>query len=269
MKRSALATVAALAVLSVSACSGSPGTATPSPNAQASPSAMPTPTATATLAPSPASTGRTTQPKTPPKRSAAPRTQQPTPTATGEISGAIGRVPDGFKLPDEDRGATDDLSPFETTVWRATCGEQVLTLAAASGITGSRIKESIGPEHAVGNGLLVFVDDAAAEAFLAELNDKLDDCPVQGPARDSWRTVQVTTDLDGFGDLGVQVRQWSEWDSEGTWVEGPGASLEYIARKGRFVALTYEGGEYQGDPVNQAELVADVEGRLTAILAQV
>lgn len=268
MKRNALASAAVLVLLSVTACTPGGGTATPSPTPAVTPSATPTPTVTATLAPSPANTGGTTQPKAPPKRTAAPHTPRATPTSPEEISGAIGQVPAGFKLPDEDRPGDDEVSAFTTTTWRAACPDRVLKLATASGISASRIKESIGPEHAVGNGLLVFADDTAADAFMDELVDGLNGCDVQGPNEDGWRTVQVVDDLTR-GDAGVQVRQWTEWDSGGTWVEAPGAALEHIVRKGNRVVLSYEGGEFLGDPAGLAELVADVGARIDAMLAQV
>ena len=271
MKRNALASAAVLALLSVTACSSGAGSATPNPTAPPTPSQLPTATATPSVAPSPISTATRTNPttKAPPKRSAAPHTPRATPTDPAEISGAIGSVPEGFKLPDEDRAATDDASAFTTSIWRASCPDRLLTLASASKITGSRIKESVGPEHVVGNGLLVFADEAAADAFLAELTDKLSECDVQGPSEEGWRTLQTSAELDGFGDLGVQVRQWSEWDNEGTWTVAPGAGLQYLARKGAYVGLTYEGGEFQGDPADLPELVADAEARLAAILDQV
>lgn len=268
MKRSALASLAALAILSVTACSGAQS-ASPSPSPAQTPSALPTSTITPSMSPAPADTGKKTTPKPPPKRSAAPRTPRPSPASPAEIAGAIGQVPEGFKLPDEDVAATEEVSAFETTVWRASCPDRVLTLAAASGIQASRIKESVSPEHVVGNGLLVFADETAADAFLTELDTQLADCTMQGPPEEGWRTLQVAAALDGLGDDGLQIRQWSEWDSDGSWVEGPGAALQYLARKGRFIVLTYEGGEYQGDPAGLPELVADVEARISAMLAQV
>lgn len=268
MKRSVLAATT-VAVLALSACGGDAGTATPSPNPVTTPTVLPTSTVTPSVAPSPASTGKTTTPK-PPKRSVAPRTPQAQPDSAGEISGSIGQVPEGFKLPDEDRPGDDEVSAFTTTVWRASCPDKVLTLASASGITASRIKESIGIEHVVGNGLLVFDDEAAASAFVSELTTQLAACAPQGPDEDGWRTVQYAGDLAGFGDAGVQVRQWTQWNSgDSGWVQAPGSALTYLARDGRFVALSYEGGEFVGDPADLPELVTDTGARIAAMLDQV
>lgn len=270
MKRSALASAAALAVLALSACTGGDGTATPSPNPTPAtiPTALPTPTATASVTPAPVSTGKTTTPKAPPKRTAAPHTPRATPTDDSEIAGAMGTIPEGFVLPEEDRAADEETSAFTTTIWRAACPDKVLTLASASGITATNIKESVGPEHVIGNGLMVFADAAAAEAFVTELSTQLAACTAEGPNEDGWRTVQKSEELAGFGDGGVQVRQWTQWDSEGTWVEAPGSALQYLARSGQYVVLTYEAGEYQGDPATLSGVVTDAESRLDSMLAQ-
>ncbi|HHU39167.1 MAG TPA: hypothetical protein GXZ45_07815 [Propionibacterium sp.] len=271
MKRSALA-AAAVAVLTLTACGGDGGSAmaSPGPSTAASPTALPTSTVTPSIAPTPVSTGPTTTPKAPqaPKRTAAPRTPQATPQSEEEIPGDKGEVPAGFLLPEEDRPGDDETTAFTTTVWRASCPDRVLTLASASGITATRIKESVGPEHVVGNGLLVFADEAAAIAFLDELGTQLAGCAEEGPNEEGWRTRQASGELDGFGDAGVQVRQWSEWDAEGTWVEAPGSGLTYLARDGQRVVLTYEGGEFQGDPANLPDLVTDSEARLAVMLDQ-
>ena len=272
MKRSALAATT-LAVLALTACTGQSGAATPSPTPVVTPTALPTSTATPSLTPQPVESGTTTTPSaapsaTPPKRTAAPHTPRPTPTADNEIPGALGTLPEGFSLPEEDRPGDDEVSAFTTAVWRASCPDRVLTLASASGITATRVKESVGPEHVVGNGLLVFTDAAAAQAFMAELGTQLASCATEGPDTDSWRTVQATDPLADLGEEGLQVRQWSEWDTGEGWVVAPGGSLQYLAREGRYVALTYEGGEYLGDTADLPDVVIDAETRITVMLDQ-
>lgn len=270
MKRSALASAAAVAVLALAGCTGDAGSATPipSPTPVTTPTPLPTPTATASVTPAPASTGKTTTPKAPPRRTAAPHMPRATPADDSEIPGELGTIPDGFVLPEEDRAGDEENSAFTTTIWRAACPDRVLTLASASGITATSIKESVGPEHVIGNGLLVFADEAAAQAFVSELDTQLATCTAEGPNEDGWRTVQMHEGLTGFGEGGVQIRQWTEWDSEGTWVQAPGSALQYVARTGQYVVLTYEGGEYQGDPASVSGVVTDAESRLDAMLSQ-
>lgn len=266
MKRSSLVSASVVAVLSLSACTGGAGSGTPSPTPSAPPSASVSPTPTTT-----AGGDRTTTPSstpTAPRRTAAPHTPRATPESPAEIRGDLGQVPDGFSLPEEGRPADDETTAFTTTVWRASCHDRVLTLGSASGITATRVKESVGPEHVVGNGLLVFGDDAAAQAFLGELRTQLSTCTEAGPSEGGWRSLQATGDLTGFGHEGLQISQWTEWDSTGTWIEAPGSGLQYIARKGRFIALTYEGGEFLGDPADLPDLVTDAETRLTVMLDQ-
>ena len=64
------------------------------------------------------------------------------------------------------------------------------------------------------------------------------------------------------------MRQWSEWDTGEGWVVAPGGSLQYLAREGRYVALTYEGGESLGDPAAPPDAVIDAETRITVMLDQ-
>ena len=267
MKHSALASAAAVALLVLSGCSTTSGvapTVTPLPTA----SPLPTATATPSLKPSPAATGRTTQ-ATPPPRQAAPEpTTQTAPAASSDIPGDLGTVPEGFKLPEEDRPGDGETTAFTTSVWRASCPDKVLTLASASGLTGTRVKESIGPEHAVTNGLLVFADEAAAQAFMTELSTALDACTPEGPAEDGWRTVQETRALTGIGEEALSTSSWSQWDDNGKWAEGPGAGLSYVARSGQYVVIAQEGGEYVGDPADLPDVVLDLETRTTAMLEQ-
>lgn len=268
MKHAALVGAATAAVLVLSACTAGAGTATPSATPLPTASPLPTATATPSVKPSPARTGITTKPTPPPRPATTTPTTQASPAAPTDIAGDLGTVPTGFKLPDEDRPGDGETSAFTTSVWRASCPDQVLTLAAASGITATRVKESIGPEHAVLNGLLVFADEAAAQAFMTELTTKLDACTPEGPDEDGWRTVQATKPIAGLGEDGLAISSWSEWNSGSGWLEGPGAGAEYIVRKANYVVLSQEGGEYVGDPTRLPDVVLDLESRITAMLEQ-
>ncbi|MDO5534443.1 MAG: hypothetical protein Q4F65_07310 [Propionibacteriaceae bacterium] len=281
MKRTLLATVAAAAVLATTACTGDAGSGTPAPAPSASvqpsatplPSASPLPTASATptAQPSPANPGVTTQPTgtPPPRRSDATPTTQATPELPSDIPGDLGHVPDGFLLPDENRPATDETSAFATTVWRPSCPDRVLTLESTKGLSGTRIKESIGPEQATTNGLLVFDDEAAAQAFMTELGTQLRGCVTEGPDEDGWRNLQATRDVTDLADGGFSVGGWSQWNTDDGYVDAPGGGLELVVRKGAYVALAHEGGEYVGDPATLDELVTRVRAQITAILDQV
>ena len=268
MKRTTLVSAAVISALALAGCTAQAGAGTPSPTPVTTPSAVPTSTVTPSASPVPASVGKTTRP-TPPPRSVAPRTVQPSPSSPGEISGAIGKLPDGFTLPDEDRPGDGEVTAFTTSTWRVSCPDRVLTLASASGIKASRIKESVGPGHVIGNGLLVFRDEAAATAFVTEVTNQLAACTPLGPDEEGWRTVQASESLTGLGDQAVTWRQWTEWNSGGSWVEAPGAGLHYVARKGPFVALTFEAGEYVGDPAALPELVNALGARIATMLGQV
>ena len=268
MKHSALAAAAAAAVMALSACSSGTGAATPQVTPLPTSSALPTATATPSVKPSPAATGITTRPTPPPRRTTTPPTTQATPLAPTDIPGDLGTVPEGFTLPEENRPGDGETSAFTTTVWRASCPDRVLTLASASGLTATRIKESIGPESAVAHGLLVFTDEAAAEAFMTELRTQLGACVAEGPAEDDWRTAQATRPVTGLGEEALSVSSWSQWNAGTEWVDGPGAGVEYIARQGPHVVLTEEGGEYVGDPTVLPEVVLGLETRITAMLEQ-
>ena len=87
-------------------------------------------------------------------------------------------------------------------------------------------------------------------------------------AEDGWRTRQGAGALTGFGDEGHQVRQWTEWNTGDSWIGAPGSALTYLAREGRFVALTFEAGEFQGDPADLPDLVTDSETRIAVMLDQ-
>lgn len=270
MKR-ILAATATVAVLALSACTPDAVSGTPSPTPLPSSSPLPTATATPTIKPSPANTGLTTKPTVtpPPRKQTAKPTTQAIPEAPSDIPGDLGEVPAGFSLPDEDRPGDEETSAFTTTVWRASCPDRVLKLDAASGITASRVKESLGPEHAVVNGLFVFADEAAAQAFMDELGTKLRACAAEGPDEDGWRTVQATRELADLGDGGLDVGSWSEWDAgDDGYIVAPGAGLEYIVRSGAHVVIAQEGGEYAGDPGLLPDVVADLRARITTMLDQ-
>ena len=258
---------AGVTALALAGCT--PGTgATPAP-----PPTQPTPTATPSpsVTPTPASSGTTSTPRPTPRRTTTPpTTPRATPTGAHELPGALGQVPAGFKLPDEDRAGTDEVSAYTTTIWRATCPDtSTVALPAASRLAASRIKESLGPEHVDGNGLLVFPDAASATTFLAQLRTGLGACVSPGPAQDGFRQQQAVGPFPGIGDEALAIRMWGQGESDGTWRDTPDAGAQHIARKGRFVALTWQGGEYVGDQASNTELVDEAKRRLTEILRQV
>ncbi len=271
MKRTIVTAATVTVVLALSACTPGP-TATAEPSALPTASPLPTASATPSVAPSPASTGLTTQPTpqpTPPKRTVtAEPTTQATPEASTDIPGDLGTTPEGFTLPEEDRPGDEEVTAFTTSVWRAVCPDKALALEAASGLEATRIKESLGPEHSVTNGLMVFTDDAAAQAFMTELGTELKGCVPEGPDEDGWRTVQQTRDLADLGEEALAVGSWSQWNTGDAWVDAPGGGMEYLARQGRYVVLASEGGEYVGDPAALPQLGTDLSARVTQMLGQ-
>lgn len=254
--------------LALAGCTpGAGATPAPPPPQTTQPSATVTPSVT----PTPASSGTTSTPRPTPRRTTTPpATPRATPTAANELPGALGQVPAGFKLPEEDRAGTDEVTAYATTIWRATCPDtSTVALPGASKLSATRIKESLGPEHVDGNGLLVFPDAASATTFLAQLRAGLERCTTPGPVQDGFRQQQAVGPLNGLGDEGLVIRMWGQGEIDGAWRDTPDAGAQHLARKGRFVALTWQGGEYVGDQASNTELNDLARGRITEILRQV
>lgn len=233
------------------------------------PTALPSSTVTPSVTPTPADPGTTTTPgpRTPAGATGTPRA---TPASANEVPGELGALPAGFKLPDEDRPGDPEVSAFTTTVWRATCADgSTIELPPLDTLTASRVKESIGPEHVQGHGLLVFSDADAAASFLSAVASGLQACAPDGPATDGTRMRQSTGPTSGLGDAGVQVGTWSQYDMNGTWTDAPGAGLQFVVREGRHVAVAFEGGEFVGDPTRLPEASDRGRRAIEAILAQV
>ena len=265
---------AGVAVVALTGCASSGPIATPSV-----PAPSPTPTATAT--PTPTASKTATPSATPAKSSAAkpatpipsraPAKTLPPETTDGVIAGAIGQVPAGFTLPDEGRAATGETTAFETTPWRVSCLDEVgIAAPGLDKLTATRIKASSGPEHVEGNGLLVFSDEAAAKAFLDQATAAYATCPAQGNTDEGgFRPSQKSEALAGLGVQSVRIGSWWEYGDQGTWIVSPGADLTYLARKGKFIALTYEGDESSGDPTANADLTGRAQARVQQMLEQV
>ncbi len=262
MKRIVLVAVTAVAL---SGCAASGPIATPSVPVPTptTPSATPTtarPSATAKHT----ATSKPVPSRTPPAKTLAPESTE------GVIAGAIGQVPAGFSLPDEQRPAADETTAFETTPWRLACvNDAGITTTALDKLTATRIKASSGPEHVEGNGLLVFADASAAQSFLDQATAGYAACPAQAPVDNGFRPSQRSQAVPSLGEQAVQVGSWWEYQSKDAWLPAPGADLTYLARKGRFVALTYEGDESVGDPTSNADLNSRAQARIQQILAQV
>lgn len=274
MKRLILAGVA---IVALTGCANSGPIATPSV-----PAPSPTPTATATVTPTAstasASAGTTARPSksnsakpTAPIPSRTPAKTLPPATTEGVIAGAIGQVPAGFTLPDEGRQATGETTAFDTTPWRVACLDEVgITAPGLDKLTATRIKASSGPEHVEGNGLLVFRDEASAEAFLDQATAAYRKCPAQGSTDDGgFRPSQQSGAVPELGVQNVRIGSWWEYNDHGTWIVSPGADLTYLARKGKFIALTYEGDESSGDPTANLDLTKRAQQRIQQMLAQV
>ncbi|QIK72024.1 hypothetical protein G7070_06775 [Propioniciclava coleopterorum] len=268
MKRIILAGVATLAL---TGCATSGPIATPSV-----PAPSPTPTVTASSTPARTATPSSTPKKTTAKPTNSVPTRTPTrtlppETTDGVIAGAIGQVPQGFTLPDEGRAATGETTAFETTPWRVACLDEVgIAAPALDKLTATRIKASSGPEHVEGNGLLVFADDASAKAFMDQAAAAYAQCPAQGRTDDGgFRPSQKVDAVAGLGEQSIRIGSWWEYSDNGTWVQSPGADLTNLARKGRFVTLTYEGDESTGDPSANPDLTQRAEARIRQMLDQV
>jgi hypothetical protein len=263
VKRIVLVVVTAFAL---GGCAASGPIATPSVPAPTPTTPLATPTTarpTATAKPT-ATTSKAIPSRTPATKTLAPETTE------GVIAGAIGQVPNGFTLPDEQRAASDETTAFETTPWRLACvNDTGITASALDKLTATRIKASSGPEHVEGNGLLVFSDAAAAQSFLDQATAGYAACPAQAPADNGFRASQRSESVASLGEQAVRVGSWWDYDSNGTWIPAPGADLTYLARKGRFVALTYEGEESVGDPLANTELSTRAQARIQQILGQV
>lgn len=237
-----------------------------SPTPTVLPSSTVTPRATAT----PAASGTTTTPSARPRATTPPATPRATPTSDHEVPGEFGTLPSGFALPDEDREATAEVSGFVPTIWRATCVDgTVVPLSSVAGLAASRVKESTAPEYVEGHGLLVFADAAGAQAFMRELRRGLDACATEGPVEGGYRPHQRVSGLEGHGDGGLAIHDWTQHDLDGTWVDAPGGGLQYVARQGKHVALSYEAGEYVGDPGAIDEVTVGLGNHIDAILGQV
>lgn len=272
MKRIVLVGIAALAL---TGCATSGPIATPSvpaPTPSPTPTASATPTAKAPT-PSAATTATSKKPKATPSVPVPTRTPVRTlapDTTQGVIAGAVGQVPQEFTLPDEQRAATDESTAFETTSWRVACfDDQGIDAPALDKLTATRIKASSGPEHVEGNGLLVFADDASAKAFLDQTAAAYASCAPHGAVNGGFRPSQASDAVADLGEQTVRVGSWWEYDNAGSWVESPGADITYLTRKGKYVALTYEGDESIGDPRASDHLTARAADRIKAMLAQV
>lgn len=261
-----VATLAALTLMAVAGCTtqppqATPGAQTPAPTgAPASSSVTPAPTSR------PATSGVTSTP-TSSTRGSAKDTPRAQPTSASELPGTLGELPSGFTLPDEDQPAEGDNTPYQPVAWAAACADaSLLSLSSVSQVTATRIRESQGPEHVQGRGLVQFRDEDAARAFVDEVNRGLSACPADGDEQEGMRTHQELSPVEGVGDQGIAVRLWTR-KTDGA--DAPGASLQYIVRKGRHVALVWTGGEYLGDPVKLRELVTASRDDVEAILTQV
>lgn len=265
MARTAATALAALTLVAVAGCTAAPR-ATPAPSAPTA--SQPTTSVTVTPTPTarPAASGTTSTPS-PSGRSTPRQTPRARPTSASELPGTLGTLSPGFKLPEEDRAATDETTAFRPAAWVASCVDgSTVRLSSVTGVTATRLRESEGPEHVEGRGLVQFSDEAAARSFMDELRTGYAGCPTDGEEQEGYRPHQEISPVDGLADGGLAVRVWTRRAGAG---DAPGSTLEYVVRKGRHVALVWNAGEYLGDPVNQRELVEASRADVRAILDQI
>ncbi|MFV0453024.1 MAG: hypothetical protein ACK5LS_12435 [Propioniciclava sp.] len=200
--------------------------------------------------------------------SSEPESGEPRPSGGGStVPADAGDLAD-ITLPLEN-APTPEGTAVQSVTWAPACSGSGISIAALDHLTGSRVRVLEVPEGVEGQGLLQFAAEADADAFLEQVAAGYASCPDPGPARDGFRERIAAGPMDDAVPT-VAVRTWTEQSEDGSaWREVPGGSVDLFAQKGRFVALTWSGGEYVGDSLDTLTAQSDLRQASQQILEEV